>query len=164
MLNKAFYNKLAVSIMAFGFMASLCACSNERPTVTTETLSSEQLEEIAIERNNARVRKFIKDKLGFELDDELFEEAELAFDSSKRDSHGRAGIVIKQGKENDVLSLLEKNLGMEKNIGPNLIPAELNNEYAADLRTMDLVKYWELSETSVYMSRKGSYSFLYIFA
>ena len=163
MLNKAFYKKLAGSIMVFGLMASLCACSNASPAVTKETLSSKQLEEVAFERNNARIRKFIKDKLGFELDDELFEEAELAFDSSKRDSHGRIGIVIKQGKEDDVLTLLEKNIGMEKNIGPNLIPEGLNNEYAADLRTMDLIKYWELSGATVYMARKGSNSYLYIF-
>ena len=162
MHNKAFYKKLAASVMALSLMTSFCACSGGSTTVTKRSLTSEELEEQAIKTNNARVRKFIKNSLGFEIKDELFEGAELEYDTADN-SHGRAGLVIKPGKENEMLALLEKNLGMEKNIAPNLIPEDLNNEYAKDLRNMDLIKLWELSGTSVYMARKGSYSCVYIF-
>ena len=159
------FRKVIASFIILGIAASLCSCSgNSNTKVTRKTLSSEELEAEAIKSNNAKVRKFIKEKLGFQLDDEYIDQAELMFDSVKNDSRGSVCIVVKPGKENDLLALLEKNIGMEKNIAPTLIPAELNNEYANDLRTMDLIKCWEPSGASVYMARKSSYSFLYIFA
>lgn len=165
MLNKAFYKKLIAAIAALGLMASLCACSGSGESVTRKTLTSEELEQEAIKKNNAKVRKSIKDFIGFEIGDEYMEEAEMLMDIAKSNSRGSICILVKQGKEDELLADFQKHLGMEKNIGPNLIPAELNDQYSKDLRNMDLIKQWTLpSSVSVYMARYGSHSYIYIFA
>ena len=165
MLNQAFYKKLIAAVAALGLMASLCACSGSSETVTKKTLTSEELEHEAIKRNNAKVRNSIKEFTGFEIGDEYLEEAEMLMDVTKSNSRGSICILVRQGKEEDLLAYLEKNMGMEKNIGPNLIPAELKDEYANDLRKMNLIKQWTLpGSVSVFMARYGSYSYIYIFA
>ena len=165
MLNKAFYKKLIAAVAALGLMASLCACSGSSETVTKKTLTSEELEHEAIKRNNAKVRNSIKEFTGFEIGDEYLEEAEMLMDVTKSNSRGSICILVRQGKEADLLAYLEKNMGIEQNIGPNLIPAELKDEYANDLRKMNLIKQWTLpSSVSVFMARYGSYSYIYIFA
>ena len=165
MLNKTFYKKIIAAVTALGLMASLCACSGSSETVTKKTLTSEELEHEAIKRNNAKVRNSIKEFTGFEIGDEYLEEAEMLMDVTKSNSRGSICILVRQGKEEDLLAYLEKNMGMEKNIGPNLIPAELKDEYANDLRKMNLIKQWTLpSLVSVYMARYGNHSYIYIFA
>ena len=158
----AVFKKIITSVVMLGMAVSLCSCSGST-TATHKTLSSEQLEEEAIKSNNAKVRKFIKDALGFEMD-EYIDEAELMIDTVKTNSKGNACILVKSGKENDLLALMEKNIGRENNIGPNQIPAELNNQYATELRKMSPLKNWEASGASIYLARNGSRSYLYIFA
>jgi len=165
MHNKAFFKKLITSIMAFGLIASLCACSGSNTSVTKRSLTSEELESQAAKNNDAKVRKSIKDFLGFEIGAEYIDDAELMLDVTNTKSRGSICILVVQGKEEDLLKLLQKNIGIENNIGPNVIPAELNNQYAEDLRKMSPIKQWILSDSvSVYMGRDGAYSFLYIFA
>lgn len=165
MLNKAFCKKLIAAVAVLGLMASLCACSGSNETVTRKTLSSEELEHEALKKNSEKVRNSIKEFIGFPIGDEYLEEAEMLMDVTQSNSRGSICILVRQGKEDALLAYIEKNLGMEKNIGPNLIPAELKDQYAQDLRKMNLIKQWTLpNSVSVYMARYGSYSYIYIFA
>ena len=163
--NKTLLRIFAALFLSLGLTASLCACSRKSDAkATRRTLSSEELEEEAVKKNNVRVRKFINEKLGFEIADEFIEEAELLVDAISSGSGGSVSILVKQNKENELLSLLQKNIGKENNIAPNMISADLNNQYAVELRQMSPIKNWELSGVSIYLARNGSFSYLYIFA
>lgn len=152
------------SVLAFSF----CSCSGSSGTVTHTTLSSSELEELAIKRNNQKVHTYTNKMLGFELPDEYIAEAELMMNTPDANSSGNVAILVAAGKENDLLALLNSKLGREKNIGPNMIPKELDNQYAFELRRMNPIKMWTVSgpgnqTVSVYMARKGNYSYVFMF-
>lgn len=160
--KSALYKKLIASVLALGLTASLCACSGgSTPPVDTRT--SEQKEAEAIQRNNMKIRNNIKAILGFELSEEFIDGSEMLIDAARSGNQGDICILVKQGKEDALLALLEKNLGMEKNIGPNLIPETYQNQYASELRLMYPIKNWQVSGANIYMARKGSFSYLYLF-
>ena len=164
MHSKAFYKKLTASVMALGLAFSFCACSGSSYEPTKDTRTSEQMESEAIQRNNKKIRDTINKLLGFNLSDEFIEDSELLIDATVPNSRGNICILVKQGKEEDLLAVLEKQLGMEKNIGPNLIPDTYKNQYAEELKKMNPIKNWEVSGMNIYLARNGTVSYLYIFS
>ena len=164
MHNKAFLKKLTALIMALCLSSSLCACSGSNYGPTQDTRTSEQKEADAIKRNNKKIRDTINQLLGFNLSDEFIEDSELLIDATKPNSRGDICVLVKQGKEEELLKVLEKQFGMEKNIGPNLIPETYTNQYAEELKTMNPIKNWEVSGINIYLARKGTVSYLYIFS
>ena len=161
--NSVIYKILTASVLALALMFPLCACS-ENPVPTQDTRTSEQKESDAIKKNNQKIRDKIKQLLGFDLSDEFIEESEMMLDATGSGSRGNICILVRQGKEESLLSVLEKHFGVEKNISPNQLPDNNKNQYAEELKTMYPIKNWESSGISIYLARKGTYSYLYIFA
>lgn len=158
----------AALILAMSLGGTLCACSGNSSATSRTTLSSSELEEQAIKKNNQRVRNQIKNLLGFSIDDEFINEAEMLMTASQNSKEANTCIQVKPGKEEELLALIQSHLGHEDNIGANLIPAELDDEYAKELRKMNPIKHWGITRsdsqtTNVYFARKGTFSYVYIF-
>lgn len=154
--------------MSLAGTLTLCACSGNTAATSRTSLNSSELEEEAIKKNNKRVRKQINDSLGFSVGDEFISEAEMLMKTSKNASGCNMCIQVASGKEDALLALIQSHLGHEENIGANLIPAELDDQYATELRQMNPIMHWTISgsdsqKTNVYMARKGSFSYVYIF-
>ncbi len=145
--------------------APLCACSGNSDYNPT-TLNGSQLEEQAVRRNNQKVHRHIKEVLGFEIGDDYIEEAEMMLNASAQDG-GNTCVLVKAGKEDALLSLLQTNLGNSTTISPSQIPAEMKDQYADELRQMPYIKSWGLSKSDkkiqIYMGWKGSRAYVYIF-
>lgn len=155
-------------ILAMSLTFTLCACSGNHVDTSHSSLNSSELEDKAIKKNNKRVRKQIEDSLGFSFSDEFIKEAEMLMKTSHNASGANICIQVTPGKEEALLALIQSHLGHEDNIGANLIPSELDDQYATELRQMNPIKHWTIErsdsqKTNVYMARKGSFSYVYIF-
>ena len=157
----------AAMALSLSLALPVCACSSGT-AYTKATLSSSQLEESAIRKNNRKIHQYIKEMIGFDIEDSYIDGAELMMNSSSSISQAMICILVESGKENDMLSLLKSKLGTEQNITPKQIPAEATHQYADELRHMSFIMRWTVSGTdpaiNVYMARKGSSLYVYIFA
>ena len=144
--------------------APLCACSGNSDYGPT-TLNSSQLEEEAIKKNNRKVRKHINEALGFDFGDEYIAEAEMLLNASSQ--AGNVCILVKEGQEDAVLSLLQSKFGNYTSISPAQIPAELKDQYADEIRKMPIIKSWLYTGSGqnihIYMAWKGTCAYIFIF-
>jgi hypothetical protein len=157
----------ASMILTLSLALPVCSCSSGASN-TKSTFSSSQLEEAAIKKNNRKVHQYIKKMTGFDIEDSYMDGAELMMNSSSSVSQAMICILIEEGKEEDMLNILRSKLGTEQNITAKQIPAEAEHQYADELRHMSFIRLWTASgsgqKVNVYMAKKGSSTYIYIFA
>ena len=164
--------RVTAAVMAACCILALCACSeNNTPG---ETLSdSERKESYENAKLNQKAHQAIKDTLGFDIGDEFIDEAEMSSNTATSDTYGNIRIILKNGKGDEVLRLLEKNLGDYRSIDASLIPNYQKHSYSLELRHMQSIKNWKISrhgtsvdfiETNIYMAELNGDTIVYIFS
>lgn len=168
---KKLIKRTAAIILAAVCILSLCACSGS--SVPAETLSdSERKENLEKAKSNRKVHKTMSDMLGFDIGDEFIDELEMSSDDIKAETYGKIRIIVKNGKEAELLKLLKDNLGDYRNIDVSHVPSYQEHPYAYELKHMSSIKNWvrlksgvvaKTVDINVYMAELNGDTIVYIF-
>ncbi len=160
--------RLLALVVALSCVAPLCACAD---TDTGNTLSvSERKESIRNSKNDQLIHSSIVDLLGFDIDSSYIEDIEM-ISESQDGSNGKILMLIKEGKETDLINFLKSKLGDYKNVDASVIPP-YQDQYTLDLKQMKFIKNFVASKTvdvvktvniNVYVAQKGKYTYMFIF-
>lgn len=110
--------------------------------------------------------------LGFDIDSDYFDAAEITNDNLASDSYGKIKIQVKQGKEDELLNLLQDKLGKPQAVQPANIPRYQEHQYASELRQMQNIRYFAAFKSGttaksvpidLYLAKMNLVTFLYIF-
>lgn len=176
MINKThtgkhrFTKRFAAILLTGSIIFSLCACSEGAAETISSLSPAERKESLAQAKNDKMIRDTLTSMLGFAIDESLIEEAEMTYDKDA-DTYGKFMILIKEGKDTDVYTLLKDKCGDFQNIDASLIPTYNDNQYAIDLRQMKFIKHFVISRSdagksatiNIYLAQKGMYHYLFIF-
>ena len=156
---KELLKKTAAIILAAVCILSLCACSGS--SVPAETISdSERKENLEKARYNRTMHKTMSDMLGFDIEDEFINELEMSSDNIEAETYGKIRIIVKNGKEAELLKFLNKNLGDYRNIDASRIPSYQDHPYVSELRKMKAIKYWVRFKSGVVAMTAGIYVYM----
>ena len=164
-----FGERMTAAVMAACCIFSLCACSTPGETLS----DSERKVSYENAKTNQKAHQAIKDILGFDIGDEFIDEAELSSSTATSDRVGNIRIILKSGKGDEVLQLLNKNFGDYRSIDISLIPNFQDHPYVFELKHMSAIKNWTISkpgtsvdftETNIYMAELNGDTIVYIFS
>lgn len=171
MINKVFagrntaVNRVISLVLAVCCIFALCACAESSSGDSRETNGNQRKKQVNIHRS-------ITEMLGFDIDSDYFDAAEITNDNLASDSYGKIKIQVKQGKEDELLNLLQDKLGKPQAVQPANIPRYQEHQYASELRQMQNIRYFAAFKSGataksvpidLYLAKMNLVTFLYIF-